>query len=75
VQFNIPQNGYKSDIKQALESGNYAEWVDAKFGARIRELISEDFTLDVQPGFFIADFLNETDAFNFIKTFGGRAVD
>lgn len=74
VNFHIPQNGYKADIKTANETGNYPEWVDAKFGARIREVISDDFTLTVDGTGFIADFTFEDDGVAFIKIFGGRQI-
>lgn len=75
VTFNIPANGYRSEVTNANETGAYPEWVDAKFGGRIRELISDDFTLDIQPGFFTVDFTYEDDGIAFLNTFGGRVID
>ena len=74
IQFNIPQNGYKADIKQAIESGTYDEWVDGKFGARIRELISDDFTMTIASDSFVVDFVYEDDGRAFLAKFGGREI-
>lgn len=74
VIFHLPR-GYDAAIKQAKEDNVYAEWIDSKFGSKIRELISEDFNLAVDEGFFMVDFTYEDDALAFLKTFGGRAVN
>lgn len=74
VIFHLPR-GYDAAIKQAKEDNDYAEWIDSKFGSKIRELISEDFNLAVDEGFFTVDFTYEDDALAFLKTFGGRAVN
>lgn len=74
VIFHLPR-GYDAAIKQAKEDNIYAEWIESKFGSKIRELISEDFNLAVDEGFFTVDFTYEDDALAFLKTFGGRAVN
>lgn len=73
VIFHLPR-GYDAAIKQAKEDNIYTEWIESKFGSKIRELISEDFKLAVDEGFFTVDFTYEDDALAFLKTFGGRAV-
>ncbi|MCK3776205.1 hypothetical protein MZK49_05610 [Ensifer sesbaniae] len=75
IQFNIPQNGYKADIKQAIESGTYDQWVDGKFGARIRELIGDDFSMVIAADSFVVDFVNDDDGRTFLATFGGRTIE
>lgn len=74
VIFHLPR-GYDAAIKQAREDNNYTEWIDSKFGSKIREFISEDFNLAVDEGFFTVDFAYEDDAVAFLKTFGGRAIN
>ncbi|MFD1326761.1 hypothetical protein [Mycoplana ramosa] len=75
IRFFIPQNGYSAEITKSREDGEYPIWVNRKFGTRIRELISDDFTIEVQDDGFIADFVYEDDAYAFLKTFGGRISD
>lgn len=74
VQLNFP-NGYSADITKAREDNDFDGWVDRKFGNCIRELISNDFTLDVQDTHFVADFTYEDDAIAMTKKIGGRAID
>lgn len=74
VQFSFP-NGYNSDITNARENGEFEAWVNAKFGKRIRDLISDDFKLEITDTYFIAGFTYEDDGIAFLKTFGGRAVE
>mgnify|MGYP004709586511 CR=1 FL=1 len=74
VQFSFP-NGYNSDITNARENGEFEAWVNAKFGKRIRDLISDDFTLEISDAYFIVNFTYEDDAFAFLRIFGGRAVE
>lgn len=79
IQFNIPQNGYKADIKQARETGTYNEWVDGKFGAWIRGAISNDFVFvsigdDKELSGFIVDFVYEDDGRAFLAKLGGREI-
>lgn len=71
VIFHLPR-GYDAAIKQAKEDGIYADWIDEKFGAKVRELISDDFSIEVADGSFTIDFVYEDDAHVFLKTFGGR---
>lgn len=73
VIFHLPR-GYEAEITQAKADNIYAEWIDSKFGTMVRELISEDFNLAVDEGFFTVNFTYEDDALSFLKTFGGRAV-
>lgn len=73
IQFNYPR-GYLSEMTQAREEGNFDQWVNSKFGDRIKLLISDDFTIDIQEQFFIVDFTYEDDGFAFISLIGGREV-
>lgn len=74
VQFSFP-NGYNSEITNARENGEFETWVNSKFRNRIRDLISDDFTLEITDAYFIVDFTYEDDGLAFLKTFGGRAVE
>ena len=72
ITFQLP-NGYRSDMEHARETGTFNDWVDGKFGTRIRELISDDFTMTIEAGSFTVDFVYEDDGREFLKLFGGRA--
>jgi len=56
----------------ARENNDFEGWVNRKFGSRVAEVISTDFTLKIDPAFFEIDFTYEDDAHAFLKTFGGR---
>lgn len=75
IQFNLPTNGYSAQITDAKESGRYDEWVREKFGSRITNLISDDYSFEVFGDHFVVDFTYEDDASAFLKTFGGRSID
>lgn len=62
-------------MTEARLNGDFDPWVEAKFGDRMRDLISDDFTLDIQDSHFVADFTYEDDALAFLKLFGGRVID
>lgn len=74
IQYSFPR-GYEADMNRAREESAFHDWVDAKFGARIRDLISDDFTMDIQESHFVADFTYEDDAVQFLKLFGGRTIE
>ncbi|MGQ3209529.1 hypothetical protein [Shinella sp.] len=74
VRFDFPR-GYLAEMTQAREENDFDGWVDRKFGERIRDLISNDFTLAITAKDFVADFTYEDDAYAFLKTFGGRAIE
>lgn len=73
LRFNFP-NGYNSEITKARENDEFDQWVNTKFGNRIRDLISDDFTLEIAEAFFTADFTYEDDGYAFLKNFGGREI-
>lgn len=73
IQFSFP-NGYNSDITNARENDEFEVWVNTKFGNRIRDLISNDFRLEITDAYFIVDFTYEDDGEKFLKTFGGREI-
>ncbi|WP_146258707.1 hypothetical protein [Agrobacterium rosae] len=71
VKYDFPR-GYSSEMTNARENNEFEAWVNGKFGSRIRDLISEDFTLNISDSFFEVDFTYEDDAHAFLKLFGGR---
>ncbi|KQY14419.1 hypothetical protein [Rhizobium sp. Root482] len=73
IQFSFPR-GYEADMTKAREDNDFHAWVDGKFGARIRDLISNDFTMEISETNFIADFVYEDDAIAFLNLFGGRII-
>ena len=74
IYYQLP-NGYRSDINKAREDGVLNEWVDGKFGERIRNLISNDFVMNIDDRSFTVDFVYEDDGIAFLKLFGGRVID
>lgn len=74
IAFQFP-NGYRSDINKAREDGVFNEWVDGKFGERIRTLIGNDFVMTIDDGSFTVDFVYEDDGFAFLTLFGGRVIE
>jgi hypothetical protein len=75
IRFNLPINGYKADIQQAREDNAFDEWIDRRFGDRIRDVISNDFTMIIEENSFIVDFTYGDDSDQFLRTFGGRIVE
>lgn len=75
IQFHLPKQGYKAEITQANDEGDFSGWIDRKFGNRIREVISPDFTLTNDADSFTVDFTYADDGFEFLKLFGGRVVE
>jgi hypothetical protein len=71
IQYSFPR-GYSADMTKAREDNEFDAWVDGKFGARIRELISDDFTMVIETGSFSVDFTYADDAISFLELFGGR---
>lgn len=74
IQYNFP-NGYSAEMTNARETGDIEGWVDRKFGERIRTLISDDFTIDIQDTCFVVDFPFEDDGLAFLTMIGGRTVE
>ncbi|AYD00927.1 hypothetical protein [Neorhizobium sp. NCHU2750] len=75
VNYTLP-NGYSADITAAKEAGSFDDWIDKKFGDRIRVLITEDdFTIDVQDDHFVVDFAEDDDALAFVTLIGGRIIE
>lgn len=75
VKYTLP-NGYSADITAAKEAGSFDEWINKKFGDRIRILITEDeFTFDIHDDHFVVDFTYEDDADMFVTLIGGRIID
>lgn len=73
IAYNLP-NGYNSEITQARENSDLSGWIDRKYGARIRELISNDFKFDISENSFVVDFVHDDDGLQFLKLFGGREI-
>ena len=75
IKYEIAQNGYRSAIQEARENGEFETWIDSKFGSRIRDLVSTDFTMTIEDNGFVVDFWVEDDAREFLKHFGGRIIE
>jgi hypothetical protein len=75
VIFNLP-NGYKAEIESARAENDFDGWIDRKFGAKIRELITEnEFTIVSGDDSFVVDFTYGDDASAFTRLIGGRIID
>ncbi|AWI60358.1 hypothetical protein [Sinorhizobium fredii] len=73
IKFEFP-NGYKSEMQTARDANDFDAWVIRKFIRPIRPLISDQFTMDIQPSHFIIDFVEDEDAEVFLTVIGGRVV-
>ena len=85
VQYEIA-NGHKRGEDGLLEfikrnpgmtkDAAISAWIDSKYGAFIRDSISEDFTIsDTSEFTFLVDFTYESDADDFIKRAGGHKLE
>lgn len=75
VIFNLP-NGYKAEIENARADNDFDGWIDRKFGAKIRELITEnEFTITTDKDSFVVEFTYADDGIAFLKLIGGRIID
>lgn len=74
IHFHLPR-GYEADVTKAREDDDFDGWIDRKFGTRIRELISDDFTIAAGIDHFVIDFTYGDDAYAFTKIIGGKIID
>lgn len=62
-------------MTKAVEDDDLDNWIDAKFGTRIREIIGDDWVyVDRTELGFTVDFAKEDDAEAYLRNFGGTNV-
>ena len=74
IHFHLPR-GYEADATKAREDRDFDGWIERKFGTRIRELISDDFTIEAGKDHFVIEFVYEDDGRAFLKNIGGRELN